>query len=93
MSKRGLKQGGPSLNSTYFLLMNGLSGLNTNLNLFYGFRVSSSHLKVSHLKYTDDVIILSDALVDNLWAINFIFRDFELSSGSTLQRVVSLGLI
>lgn len=80
----GLKQGDCLAHFLFLLVAKGLSGLISrvvNLHLFSCFRVgSSSDLVVSHIQYADETIIVTDAYIDNLWAIKAILRGFERAS-------------
>lgn len=64
-------------------MVEGLSGFIKRANylgLFLEFRVGSSNLVVSHLKYANDTLILAKPFVENLWSIKVILSGFGLAS-------------
>nr|GEX73688.1 putative RNA-directed DNA polymerase, eukaryota, reverse transcriptase zinc-binding domain protein [Tanacetum cinerariifolium] len=82
--KRGLRQGDP-LSALLFIIV--LEALHMALkdgqaaNLFHGVKVGSSGFHISHLFYTDDVIILSDWNQNDMDNIIQILNIFYIASG------------
>lgn len=48
---------------------------------------------MSHLQYSDDIIILEDPMVDNVWTIKAILMGFELSSSLSVNFFSKSNLI
>lgn len=70
--QRGLKQGDPLSPFFFLLVAESLSELFSravDLQIFWGLRVGSSYLVVSHLQYADDTIILEESSYENIWSI------------------------
>lgn len=69
--QRGLKQGDP-LSPFFFLLvaecLSELFSRAVHLQIFWGLRVGSSELVVSHLQYVNDTIILEKSSYENIWS-------------------------
>lgn len=77
-----MKQRDPLTPSLFLLVAEGLNCLIKrayDLSLFSDFQVGPS-LKVSHLQYVDDTLILVDPSIKNLWSIKAILIDLELAS-------------
>lgn len=51
------------------------------LGKFKPFEIGENQIKISHLQFADDTILLGEPSFDNLWALKTIFRSFELVSG------------
>jgi hypothetical protein len=50
-------------------------------NRFKPFWVGGEEVPISILQYADDTLCISEATVDNLWALKTILRGFEMASG------------
>lgn len=80
--QKGLKQRDPLTPFLFLLMDEGLNGLIQwvyDLNHFSGFKVGPSKLKISHLYYTDDTLILVKPLFKTLLVIKAILMGFELA--------------
>ncbi|GJX23647.1 putative RNA-directed DNA polymerase, eukaryota, reverse transcriptase zinc-binding domain protein [Tanacetum coccineum] len=82
--KRGLRQGDPLSPFLFIIVMEGLHiALKDGLtgNLFQGVKIGSSEIRLSHLFYADDVIILSEWNQCDMDNIIRILMSFYLASG------------
>ncbi|GKD84726.1 putative RNA-directed DNA polymerase, eukaryota, reverse transcriptase zinc-binding domain protein [Tanacetum coccineum] len=82
--KRGLRQGDPLSPFLFIIVMEGLHiALKDGLteNLFHGVKIGSSEIRLSHLFYADDVIILSEWNQSDMDNIIRILNVFYLASG------------
>lgn len=81
---RGLRQGDP-LSPFLFIIaaegFNMLMKVASSLNLFSGIKIGCNNLEITHLQYADDTIIAGDYSWDNVIAIKFILRWYEMVSG------------
>ncbi|MCI11412.1 F-box protein, partial [Trifolium medium] len=50
------------------------------LILFKGFSIGRDRVVISHLQYTDDILCIGEATVENLWTLKAILRGFEMTS-------------
>jgi hypothetical protein len=82
--KRDLKQGDPLIQLLFLLVAEGLGSLMRKVveqNRFKPFWVGGEEVPISILQYADDTLCISEATVDNLWALKTILRGFEMASG------------
>nr|GEU67934.1 RNA-directed DNA polymerase, eukaryota, reverse transcriptase zinc-binding domain protein [Tanacetum cinerariifolium] len=82
--KRGLKQGDPLSPFLFIIIMEGLHIALTDVmaaNLFHGVNVGSSSLRLSHLFYADDVIIMSEWDKRDMENIIHVLHVFYMASG------------
>jgi hypothetical protein len=82
-SGRGLRQGCPLSPLLFILVMEGLSLLlkeSQSDGLLTGIKVSRT-IKILHIMFVDDVIIMSNASLSEWWEIDKIIKLFCLASG------------
>ncbi|GJV14423.1 putative RNA-directed DNA polymerase, eukaryota, reverse transcriptase zinc-binding domain protein, partial [Tanacetum coccineum] len=82
--KRGLRQGDPLSPFLFIIIMEGLHiALRDAMaaNLFHGVKVGSSTLRLSHLLYADDVIIMSEWDKRDMKNIIHVLHVFYMASG------------
>jgi hypothetical protein len=80
-SGRGLRQGCPLSSLLFFLVMEGLSLLlkdNQKEGKLTGVKVSRS-IKILHVLFVDDVIIMSNATIHEWWEIDKLLKSFCLA--------------
>lgn len=58
-----------------------LISMAVEMHLLLGVIAGSSDLMVSHLQYADDMIILANTTIDNLWTIKASLCGFKLALG------------
>ncbi|KAK6145708.1 hypothetical protein DH2020_022528 [Rehmannia glutinosa] len=80
--QRGLRQGDP-LSPFLFVFCEGLNLLINKAcerNIFEAYSVGKDKVKISHLQFADDTIVLGNATKENVWVVKAILRNFELVS-------------
>ncbi|GLU15614.1 hypothetical protein SLE2022_320890 [Rubroshorea leprosula] len=91
MSK-GLRQGDPLSPFLFLLVAEGLNGLimkAVSKGLLEGIKVGKGELSISHLQFADDTLIMGEAKEENIWAVKYIMRSFELVSGLKINYAKS----
>lgn len=81
---RGLRQGDPLSPFLFLIAAEGLNAMMrsaTYRNLFSGIKIGCSNLEISLLQYADDTIIAGDYCWENIVAVKFILRWYEMASG------------
>ncbi|GAB4844966.1 hypothetical protein Ancab_040114 [Ancistrocladus abbreviatus] len=82
--ERGLCQGDPLSPFLFILAAEGMSAMISraeSVGLLIGCRVGNGDLRISHLQYADDTVILGKATEENIKAVKCILRGMELVSG------------
>ncbi|CAK8543928.1 unnamed protein product [Lathyrus sativus] len=85
VASRGLRQGDPVSPFLFAIVVEGLAGITrkaTFTNLFKEFKMQTAMNVVSFglLQFADDMIVIGDGSLSNIWAIKSILRAFELVS-------------
>ncbi|GKU96029.1 hypothetical protein SLEP1_g9310 [Rubroshorea leprosula] len=57
--------------------------------LFEGVKIGNGELKLSHLQFADDTLIMGKATKENIWVVKCIMRCFELVSGLKINYAKS----
>ncbi|GLT59681.1 hypothetical protein SLA2020_324880 [Shorea laevis] len=81
---RGLRQGDPLSPFLFLMVAEALSGLMRKAEetgMLKGIQVGKGELRISHLQFADDTILISEASEENAWAMKCVMRCFELISG------------
>ncbi|XP_071694266.1 uncharacterized mitochondrial protein AtMg01250-like [Rutidosis leptorrhynchoides] len=98
--QRGLRQGDPLSPFLFLIVMEGLHLMlhdYMNQNLIRGASVGIQGIKISHLLYADDVVIISDWDKNSLDRIFEVFNDFYHFSGLKINvnksNLYGLGVI
>ncbi|PWA47507.1 RNA-directed DNA polymerase, eukaryota [Artemisia annua] len=97
--QRGLRQGDPLSPFLFVLAMEGFHvGISEacRAGVFQGVSVGSSNIRISHLLYADDAILLCDWGVQNARRIIQMLRVFQLASGLkinlTKSKLIGIGV-
>ncbi|GLT88308.1 hypothetical protein SLE2022_063410 [Rubroshorea leprosula] len=82
--RRGLRQGDPLAPFLFLIVAEGLNGIISSAvdkALFEGVQIGRGDLRISHLQFADDTLLLGKATEENIWTTKCIMRAFELVSG------------
>ncbi|CAL0325061.1 unnamed protein product [Lupinus luteus] len=81
---RGLRQGDPVAPFLFLIVGEGLDGIMRSVvskQIFKGYSVGKDKVVISHLQYADDTLLIGEESVDNVLALKYILKCFELASG------------
>ncbi|GKV30538.1 hypothetical protein SLEP1_g39340 [Rubroshorea leprosula] len=82
--RRGLRQGDPLAPFLFLIVAEGLNGIISSAvekALFEGVQIGRGDLRISHLQFVDDTLLMGKAIEENIWTTKCIMRAFELVSG------------
>jgi len=91
-SSRGLRQGCPISLLLFILMMESLSLLLKDRHIedkLIGIRVSKS-IKILHILFVDDVIIMTGATIQEWWEIDKVLKLFSLTLGLLINITKSM---
>jgi len=80
---RGLRQGDPLLPFLFLLAVEGLNLMlskEVQMDLFEGYQFGIDGIRVSHLQYADETLLMGKKSWKNIWAIKSTLQLFELIS-------------
>ncbi|GKV46080.1 hypothetical protein SLEP1_g53092 [Rubroshorea leprosula] len=89
---KGLRQGDPLSPLLFLIVAEGLNGLISEAvkqGLFEGVKIGNGELKLAHLQFADDTLIMGKATKENIWVVKCIMRCFELVSGLKINYAKS----
>lgn len=82
--QRDLKQGDLLASFLFHLVVEEFIGFFkrvVDLDLLSDYRIDSSNLVISHIRYGDYTLIIVESTIETLWTIKIILMGFEISSG------------
>ncbi|XP_019423066.1 PREDICTED: uncharacterized protein LOC109332537 [Lupinus angustifolius] len=80
----GLRQGDPISSFLFLIVAEGLSGImraTVLKNIYTGHKVGKDEVSISHLQYTDDILLIGENSEHNSMMLKSILKCFELASG------------
>lgn len=92
---RGLHQGDPILPYLFLLSAEGLSAMLKHAEetgQVKGIRIAPSAPSMSHLLFDDDSLLLMEATLESIQAVNQILHVYEMGSGQVINRDKSVVL-
>ncbi|GKV30536.1 hypothetical protein SLEP1_g39339 [Rubroshorea leprosula] len=82
--RRGLRQRDPLALFLFLIVAEGLNGIISSAvekALFEGVQIGRGDLRISHLQFADDTLLMGKATEENIWTTKCIMQAFELVSG------------